>query len=63
MLGLLKYRDDFSKAQGLILLWYKDTSETVAKLIIMDLLQGMHISSNLDNGGDIRICIESPEDQ
>ena len=26
MLGLLKYLDDFSKSQGLNLLWYKDTS-------------------------------------
>ena len=26
MLGLLKYRDDFSKSQGLNQLWYKDTT-------------------------------------
>ena len=31
MLGLLKYPDDFSKAQGLNKLWYKDTATTVAK--------------------------------
>ena len=31
MLGLLKYPDDFSKAQGLNQLWYKDTSITAAK--------------------------------
>ena len=31
MQGLLKYPDDFSKAQGLNQLWYKDTSTTAAK--------------------------------
>ena len=31
MLGLLKYRDDFSKAAGLNQLWYKDTATTTAK--------------------------------
>ena len=31
MLGLLKYTDDFSRAQGLNQLWYKDTATTVAK--------------------------------
>ena len=31
MLGLLKYPDDFSKAQGLNQLWNKDTSTTAAK--------------------------------
>ena len=31
MLGLLKYLDDFSKAQGLNQLWYKDTATTAAK--------------------------------
>ena len=31
MLGLLKYSDDFSKAQGLNQLWYKGTSTTAAK--------------------------------
>ena len=31
MLGLLKYADDFSKAQSLNQLWYKDTSTTAAK--------------------------------
>ena len=31
MLGLLKYPDDFSKAQVLNQLWYKDTSTTAAK--------------------------------
>ena len=31
MLGLLKYPDDFSKAQGLHQLWYKDTATTAAK--------------------------------
>ena len=31
MLGLLKYPDDFSKAQGLNELWYKDTATTAAK--------------------------------
>ena len=46
MLGLLKYPDDFSKAQGLNQLWYKTQQQLQLKLIIMDLLQGMHISSN-----------------
>ena len=32
MLGLLKYPDDFSKAQGLNQLWYKDTATTEAKV-------------------------------
>ena len=31
MLGLLKYLDDFSKAQFLNQLWYKDTATTAAK--------------------------------
>ena len=31
MLGLLKYPDDFSKAQGLNQLWYKNTAITAAK--------------------------------
>ena len=31
MLGLLKYPDDFSKAQGLNQLWYKDSGTTAAK--------------------------------
>ena len=31
MLVLLKYPDDFSKAQGLNQLWYKDTATTAAK--------------------------------
>ena len=31
MLGLLKYRDDFSKAQGLNQLWYKVTATTAVK--------------------------------
>ena len=31
MLGLLKYPDDFSKAQGLNQLWYKDTATIAAK--------------------------------
>ena len=31
MLGLLEYPNDFSKAQGLNQLWYKDTSTTTAK--------------------------------
>ena len=31
MLGLLKYPDDFSKAQGLNQLWYKNTATTAAK--------------------------------
>ena len=31
MLDLLKYPDDFSKAQGLNQLWYKDTATTAAK--------------------------------
>ena len=31
MLGLLKYPDDFSKAQGLNQLWYKNTSTIAAK--------------------------------
>ena len=32
MLGLLKYPDDFSKAQALNQLWYKDTATTAAKV-------------------------------
>ena len=32
MLGLLKYPDDFSKAQGLNHLWCKDTATTAAKV-------------------------------
>ena len=31
MLGLLNYPDDFSKAQGLNQLWYKDTATTAVK--------------------------------
>ena len=31
MLGLLKYPDDFSKAQGLNQMWYKDTATTAVK--------------------------------
>ena len=31
MLGLLKYPDDFSKAQGLNQSWYKDTAATAVK--------------------------------
>ena len=31
MFVLLKYPDDFSKAQGLNHLWYKDTKATAAK--------------------------------
>ena len=31
MLGLLKYPDDFSKAQGVNQLWYKDTATTAVK--------------------------------
>ena len=31
MLGLLKYPDDFSKAQGVNQLWYKDPGTTAAK--------------------------------
>ena len=31
MLDLLKYPDDFSKAQGLNQLWYKDTATTAVK--------------------------------
>ena len=31
MLGLLKYPDDFSNAQVLNQLWYKDTATTAAK--------------------------------
>ena len=31
MLGLLKYPDDFSKAQGLNQLWYKDRATTAVK--------------------------------
>ena len=31
MLGLLKYPDDVSKAQGLNQLWYKDTATTAVK--------------------------------
>ena len=31
MLGLLKYQNDFSKAQGLNQLWYKDIATTAAK--------------------------------
>ena len=32
MLGLLKYPDDFSMAQGLNQLWYKDTATTAVKV-------------------------------
>ena len=46
MLGLPKYPDDFSKAQGFNQLWYKDTATTAVKPTIMDLLQCMHISSS-----------------
>ena len=48
MLDLLKYPDDFSNAQGLNQLWYKDTSakKLPLNMIIMDLLPGMHISSS-----------------
>ena len=46
LLGLLKYPDDFSKAQGLNQSWYKDTTTTAVKPTIMDLLQDMHISSS-----------------
>ena len=46
MLGQLKYPDDFPKAQGLNELWYKDTTTTAVNADnIMDLLQGMRISS------------------
>ena len=31
MLGLLKYPDDFSKAQGLNQLWFKDTATNAVK--------------------------------
>ena len=31
MFGLLKYPDDFSKAQGINQLWYKDTATTAVK--------------------------------
>ena len=31
MLGLLKYSDEFSKAQGLHQLWYRDTATTASK--------------------------------
>ena len=31
MLGLLKYQDNFSKAQGLNHLWYRDTATTAVK--------------------------------
>ena len=33
ILGLLKYPDDFSKAQGLNQLWYEETATTVAKAV------------------------------
>ena len=46
MLGLVKYPNDFSKAQGLNQLWYKDTTTTVAKADNNVLLQGTHISSS-----------------
>ena len=48
ILGLLKYPDDFSKAQSLNQLWSKDTATTATKDANngMDLLQGMHISSS-----------------
>ena len=46
MLGLLIWPDDFSKAQGLNQLWYKDTATTAVVPTIMDILQGMHISSS-----------------
>ena len=41
VLGLLKYPDDFSTAQGL-----NQQQQQQLKLIIMDLLQGMHNSSS-----------------
>ena len=46
MLGQLKYPDEFLKAQGLNQLWYKTQQQQQLKLIIMDLLQGTHISSS-----------------
>ena len=46
MLGLLKYPDDFSKAQGLKQLWYKDTAITAVKPDNDGFLQGMHVSSS-----------------
>ena len=46
MLGLLKYPDDFSKAQGLNELWYKDTATTAIKAD--------------NNGFSARACISHP---
>ena len=38
MLGLLKYPDDFSKAQDLNQLWFKDTTATAQKPTTLDLV-------------------------
>ena len=46
MLGLLKYPEYFSKARELNQFWYKDTATTAVTPTIMDLQQGMHISSS-----------------
>ena len=46
MLGLLKYPDDFSRAQGLNQLWYKILRLLQLKLIIMGLLQDILMSYN-----------------
>ena len=52
MLGLLKYPDDFSKAQGFNQLCYIKTQQQLQqKPTIMDLLQGMHISSSHQPSG------------
>ena len=46
MLGLLKYPDDFSKAQDLNQCGIKTQQQLQQKPTKMDLLQGMHISSS-----------------
>ena len=46
ILDLLKYPDDFSQAQVSISCGIKTQQQLQLKLIIMDLLQGMHISSS-----------------
>ena len=46
MLGMLKYPDDFSKAWVSTNCGIKTHDQPQLKLTIMDLLQGMHISSS-----------------
>ena len=51
MLGLLKYSDDFSKAQGLNQLWKKDATTTavLAENTDFNTRQSYHIISNYDS--------------